>query len=130
MNKKRKPLRYYRYKVAEWLHKAVNFITFTRTASLGYKEFIDVNDVKKIAAVTDRNISRETMPNDNDLVVIPREEYEQLLQYKEAYDRMLDARIYECKVKMQMMEMDTMINQAMPPYQQVLPLKGLSDDDW
>lgn len=60
--------------------------------------------------------------NDNDLVAIPREEYEQLLQYKEAYERMLDARIYECKVKMQQLEMDTMINQAMPPYQQVLPL--------
>lgn len=62
------------------------------------------------------------MPNDNDLVAIPREEYEQLLQYKEAYERMLDARIYECKVKMQMMEMDSMINQAMPPCNQVLPL--------
>lgn len=56
MNKKRKPFRYYRYKVAEWLHKAVNFITFTRTASLGYKEFIGVDDIKKIAAVTDRSV--------------------------------------------------------------------------
>jgi len=56
MDKKRKPFRYYRYKVAEWLHKAVNFITFTRTASLGYQEFIDMNDVKKIAAVTGRSV--------------------------------------------------------------------------
>jgi len=71
----------------------------------------------------------KTMPNDNDIVAIPREEYEQLLYYKEAYKRMLDARIYECKVKMQMMEMETMINQAMPPYQQVQPLKGLSDGE-
>lgn len=62
------------------------------------------------------------MPNDNDLVAIPREEYDQLLQYKETYERMLDARIYECTVKMQQLEMDTMINQAMPPYNQVLPL--------
>ena len=70
------------------------------------------------------------MPNDNDLVAIPREEYEQLLQYKEACERMLDARIYECKVKMQQLEMDTMIAQAIPPSAQVQPLKGLSDDDW
>lgn len=70
------------------------------------------------------------MPNDNDLVAIPREEYEQLLQYKEAYERMLDARIHDCKVKMQMMEMNAMIAQAIPPSAQVQPLKGLSDDDW
>ena len=62
------------------------------------------------------------MPNDNDLVAIPREEYEQLLQYKEAYERMLDARIYECNVKIQQLEIDTMISQAMPPSAQVQPL--------
>lgn len=60
--------------------------------------------------------------NDNDLVAIPREEYEDLLRCKEACERMLAARIHDCKVKMQMMEMNTMINQAMPPCQQVLPL--------
>jgi len=62
------------------------------------------------------------MPNDNDLVAIPREEYEQLLQYKEAYERMLDARIHDCKVQMQMMEMNTMIAQAIPPSAQVQQL--------
>lgn len=62
------------------------------------------------------------MPNDNDLVAIPREEYDQLLQYKEAYERMLDARIYECNVKIQQLEMNTMIAQAIPPSAQVQPL--------
>lgn len=62
------------------------------------------------------------MPNDNDLVAIPREEYEQLLQYKEAYEKMLDARIHDCKVKMQMMKMNTMIAHAIPPSAQVQPL--------
>lgn len=62
------------------------------------------------------------MPNDNDLVAIPREEYEQLLQYKEAYERMLDARIHDCEVKMQMMEMNTMTAQSIPPSAQVQPL--------
>jgi len=63
------------------------------------------------------------MPNDNDLVAIPREEYEDLLRYKEACERMLAARINECKVKMQMIEMKTMIAQAIPTSAQVQPLK-------
>ena len=69
-----------------------------------------------------RDISSETMPNDNDLVAIPREEYEDLLRCKEACERMLAARIHDCKVKMQMMEMNTMIAQAIPPSAQVQPL--------
>lgn len=69
-----------------------------------------------------RDISRKTMPNDNDLVAIPREEYEDLLRYKEACERMLAAQIHENSVKMQMMEMETMIAQAIPPSAQVLPL--------
>lgn len=70
------------------------------------------------------------MPNDNDLVAIPREEYEDLLRYKEACERMLVAQIHENKVKMQTMKMETMIAQAIPPSAQGQPLKGLSDDDW
>jgi len=62
------------------------------------------------------------MPNDNDLVAIPREEYEDLLRCKEACDRMLAARIHDCEVKIQMMEMNTMIAQAIPPSAQVQPL--------
>lgn len=62
------------------------------------------------------------MPNDNDLVAIPREEYEDLLRYKEACERMLAAHIHENKVKMQMIEMETMIAQAIPPFAQVQPL--------
>lgn len=62
------------------------------------------------------------MPNDNDLVAIPREEYEDLLRYKEACERMLAAQIHENSIKMQMMEMETMIAQAIPPFAQVLPL--------
>ena len=62
------------------------------------------------------------MPNDNDLVAIPREEYEDLLRCKEACERMLAAQIHENSVKMQQHEIDMMINQAMPPYQQVQPL--------
>lgn len=60
--------------------------------------------------------------NDNDLVAIPREEYEDLLRCKEACERMLAARIHDCEVKMQMKEMETIVNRAIPPYQQVLPL--------
>lgn len=62
------------------------------------------------------------MPNDNDFVAIPREEYEDLLRYKDACERMLAAKIHENKVKMQMMEMNTMIAQAIPPFAQVQPL--------
>ena len=60
--------------------------------------------------------------NDNDLVAIPIEEYEKLLYYKEAFESMVKAQIMDCRIKMQVMEVNTMINQAMPPYQQVLPL--------
>jgi len=62
------------------------------------------------------------MPNDNDLVAIPREEYEQLLYYKEAFESMVKAQIMDCKIKMQVKEMETIVNSAIPPYQQVLPL--------
>jgi len=65
------------------------------------------------------------MPNDNDLVAIPREEYEDLLRCKETCERMLAARIHDCEVKMQMMEMNTMIAQAIPSSAQV---QSLNDD--
>lgn len=62
------------------------------------------------------------MPNDNELVAIPREEYEDLLRYKEACERMLAAQIHENSVKMQMIEMGTMIANAIPQSAQVQPL--------
>lgn len=50
-SKKRKTFEYYRYKVAEWLHKAVNIIMFTRKTDFGWRSIIDEDDIKRIQEV-------------------------------------------------------------------------------
>lgn len=50
-----------------------------------------------------------------ELVAIPKSEYEHLKQCEETLLQMLEAQIRQCEVKMQMMQFDTMIKQAMPP---------------
>ena len=50
-----------------------------------------------------------------ELIAIPKSEYERLKRIEETLLQMLDAQIRDCKVKMQMMQFDTMIKQAMPP---------------
>lgn len=50
-----------------------------------------------------------------ELISIPVSEYERLKRIEETLLQMLDAQIRDCKVKMQMMQFDTMIKQAMPP---------------
>lgn len=63
-----------------------------------------------------------------ELVAISVDEYERLLQYKEAWEKMIDAQIQDNKIKMQMMEMDMKIKQAMPPFPNVQPIKGIGYD--
>lgn len=55
------------------------------------------------------------MDQTEELVAIPKSEYEYLKLCEETLKQMLDAQIRDCKVKMQMMQFDTMIKQAMPP---------------
>jgi len=57
-SKKQKTFEYYRYKVAEWLHKAVNIIMFTRKTDFGWRSIIDEDDIKRIhevAKIQDRD---------------------------------------------------------------------------
>lgn len=58
ISKRRKTFEYYRYKVAEWLHKAVNVIMFTRKTDFGWRSIIDEDDIKRIqeiAKIQDRD---------------------------------------------------------------------------
>ncbi len=55
------------------------------------------------------------MDQTEELVAIPKSEYEYLKLCEETLKQMLDAQIRDCEVKMQMMQFDTMIKQAMPP---------------
>lgn len=50
MDKLGKPFVYYRYKVAEWLHKAVNAVLFTN-ASLGWSYLIDTDDIRRFKGI-------------------------------------------------------------------------------
>lgn len=52
---------------------------------------------------------------DEELIAIPLSEYEHLKQCEETLLQMLEGQIYDCKVKMQMMQFDTIIKRAMPP---------------
>lgn len=50
-----------------------------------------------------------------ELVAIPKSEYEHLKQCKEALLRGLEQRIQDAELEMQMLRLDTMIKQATPP---------------
>jgi len=52
---------------------------------------------------------------DEELIAIPKSEYEHLKRCKETLLQMLEGQIWDCEVKMQMMQIDTMIMQATPP---------------
>lgn len=52
---------------------------------------------------------------DEELIAIPKSEYEHLKRCKETLLQMLEGKIWDCEVKMQMMQIDTMIMQAIPP---------------
>ena len=47
--------RYYRYKMAEWLHKFVNFITWTRGTKIGYAYRFSQNDLYDLMEVAKAN---------------------------------------------------------------------------
>lgn len=55
------------------------------------------------------------MTQTEELIAIPVSEYEHLKQCEDALLRRLEQRIQECNIKMQMMQIDTMIKQATPP---------------
>lgn len=50
-----------------------------------------------------------------ELVAIPKSEYEHLKQCEKALLRGLEQRIQDAELEMQMMQFDTMIKQATPP---------------
>ena len=52
---------------------------------------------------------------DEELIAIPKSEYEHLKRCKETLLHMLEGQIRDCEVKMQMMQFNTMIMQATPP---------------
>ena len=65
---------------------------------------------------------RRGMAQAEELIAIPKSEYEHLKRCEETLKRMLEAQIRDCEVKMQMMQIDTMIKQAIPPGIQVKQL--------
>ena len=52
---------------------------------------------------------------DEELIAIPKSEYEHLKQCEETLLQMIKAQIWDCEVKMQMMQFDTIIKRAIPP---------------
>ena len=52
---------------------------------------------------------------DEELIAIPKSEYEHLKRCEETLLQMLKAQIWDCEVKMQMMQFDTIIKRATPP---------------